>query len=149
MCLQLACQDNLIQIYSKGTSHSWLYGSVQKPCYTSFSAVGHSYMTQTIKRLTSKFELLFYKETQTSISTLSFNKTACSSICVQQGQGSPTPMPTEAFSLPVSFFHFSHQLICGELPSHHHDQVLDDIFRTIYIKKPSNHCWYTAWIHLE
>lgn len=70
-------------------------------------------------------------------------------IRVQQGQGSPTLVPTDAFSLPISFFHFSHQLICGELPSHHHDQVLDDIFRTIDIKKPSNHCWYTARIHLE
>lgn len=83
------------------------------------------------------------------MSTLSFKKTPCNSVCVQQGQGSPTLVPPDAFSLPISFLYFSHQLICGELPSHHHYQVLDDIFRTIYIKKPSNHCWYTARIHLE
>jgi len=53
------------------------------------------------------------------------------------------------FSLPISFFHFSHQLICWELASNHHDQVLNDIFRTIHIKKPSNHCWYAAGVHLE
>lgn len=51
--------------------------------------------------------------------------------------------------LPVSFLHFSHQFVCGELPSDHHDQILNHILRTVHIQQPSNDYWQTAWVHLE
>lgn len=36
--------------------------------------------------------------------------------------------------LPVPFLYLVHQLISGKLPSDHHDQVLNNILRTIHIQ---------------
>lgn len=43
--------------------------------------------------------------------------------------------------LPVSLLNLIHQLIGGKLPSHHHDQVLDDILSTVHIQQATYHHW--------
>lgn len=43
------------------------------------------------------------------------------------------------FVLPVPLLYLLHQLISGKLPSDHHDQVLNDIFSTVYIQQTAYH----------
>ena len=55
----------------------------------------------------------------------------------------------QLLALPVPLLHFLHQFISGKLPPDHHDQVLDDIFRTVYIQQASDHNWQSAGVHLR
>lgn len=49
----------------------------------------------------------------------------------------------------VSLLHLCHQFISGELPSHHQNEVLDDVLRAVHIQQPSNHYGQAAGIHLK
>jgi len=55
--------------------------------YSSCSALGHSYIVPTTKRLASKSKLFLYKDTKNNINIVSFKK-AASNLDIYQGQES-------------------------------------------------------------
>jgi len=61
----------------------------------------------------------------------------------QKSLGSP---PLKA--IPVPLLHLFHQLVGGELPSHHHDEVLDDVLSAVHVQQTPDHHRKTAGVHL-